>query len=317
MKPVCISIGIPLIAAAAVLALSHLLYRLAFVVRRAKTLDPRRVPRSEQYAPLRERMLSMIDSAAAIPFQPVETQSTDGLTLRGRYYETAPGAPMQILFHGYRSTGVRDFCGGLPQALQDGYNVLLVDQRAHRASDGECLTFGIREREDCLEWVRFALKRFGPETKITLVGVSMGAATVLMASELPLTENVTGIIADCGYSSPEAILKKVIRDRHGPAGLMLPLLRLGARLFGEFDLRAASAEEALKKCKIPVLLLHGEDDHFVPCEMSRVNYAACASEKTLATFPGAGHALSYLIDRDKYTRAAHDFLGRTTPVKRP
>ena len=129
MKPVCISIGIPLIAAAAVLALSHLLYRLAFVVRRAKTLDPRRVPRSEQYAPLRERMLSMIDSAAAIPFQPVETQSTDGLTLRGRYYETAPGAPMQILFHGYRSTGVRDFCGGLPQALQDGYNVLLVDQR--------------------------------------------------------------------------------------------------------------------------------------------------------------------------------------------
>ncbi|MDY3025614.1 MAG: hypothetical protein SOR74_01760 [Candidatus Faecivicinus sp.] len=132
MKPVCISIGIPLIAAAAVLALSHLLYRLAFVVRRAKTLDPRRVPRSEQYAPLRERMLSMIDSAAAIPFQPVETQSTDGLTLRGRYYETAPGAPMQILFHGYRSTGVRDFCGGLPQALQDGYNVLLVDPRAQR-----------------------------------------------------------------------------------------------------------------------------------------------------------------------------------------
>lgn len=314
MKHFAVLLGILLAAAAAILALSHLLYRLAFVVRRIKTLDPRRVPKGEQYAPLREKMLSMIDSAAAIPFQPVETRSFDGLTLRGRYYEAAPGAPLQILFHGYRSTGARDFCGGLPQALQDGYNVLLVDQRAHGGSDGKCLTFGIHERRDCLQWVNFARNQWGAETKITLVGVSMGAATVLMASELPLPENVTGIIADCGYSSPEAILRKVLRDRHCPAGLILPLLRLGARLFGRFDLRAASAEGALKGCRIPVLFLHGEDDRFVPCEMSRINYAACASEKALVTFPGAGHALSYMIDRKGYTHATHEFLRKTNPL---
>ena len=90
---------------------------------------------------------------------------------------------------------------------------------------------------------------------------------------------------------------------------------LGAKLFGHFDPRSASAEEALRHCKIPVLFLHGEDDRFVPCEMSRINCAACASEKTLVTFPGAGHALSFLIDEAKYTSATHDFLEKTNPIR--
>lgn len=302
------------VLAAALVAAAYALYRLVFMVCRGKTLNARRVPKGEQYAAVRTRMLQLIDSAAAIPCEPVETKSFDGLTLRAKYYETAPGAPIQIMFHGYRSAGVRDFCGGLPQAIRDGYNILLVDQRAHGKSDGKCLTFGVLERRDCLSWIEYANARFGTKTSITLVGVSMGAATVLMASALELPANVTGIIADCGYSSPEAIIRKVSRDRKCPDRLLFPLVSLGAKLFGHFDPRSASAEEALRHCKIPVLFLHGEDDRFVPCEMSRINCAACASEKTLVTFPGAGHALSFLINEAKYTSATHDFLEKTNPI---
>lgn len=74
-----------------------------------------------------------------------------------------------------------------------------------------------------------------------LDGISMGAATVLMASELDLPASVRGIIADCGYTSPRDILRKVIRQLHLPVGPVYFLLRLSARLFGHFDPEAASA----------------------------------------------------------------------------
>lgn len=280
-------------------------YRSAFCVSR-KT-DIHRLPRSKQYDPLRPQMKALIEQAERIvPTRDVTIRSRDGLRLHARYYETAVGAPVHILFHGYRSSGLRDFSGGLPLALRGGNNVLLIDQRAHGESQGRCLTFGVLERFDCLDWANYAAATFGGD--IVLVGLSMGAATVLMASELPLPPNVKGIIADCGYTSPEAIIRTVIRSRKRRDGLTYALTRLGAKWFGRFDLESAAAVTALRRCRVPVLLLHGEADRFVPCEMSRENYAACASRKTLFTVAGAPHGASYLVDPEGYTAAVRDFL---------
>ena len=65
--------------------------------------------------------------------------------------------------------------------------------------------FGLIERFDCLEWVEWATAKCGSELPIYLCGVSMGATTVLMAAGLELPENVHGITADCGFTSPHAI----------------------------------------------------------------------------------------------------------------
>ena len=139
--------------------------------------------------------------------------------------------------------------------------------------------------------------------------MSMGAATVLMATTLELPENVVGIVADCGYTSPSSIVKKVLRDRHLPMFPTYALLRLGGRLYGGFDLEAASAVSAMEQCEIPVLFIHGEDDRFVPCDMGRENYAhCCSSKKALLTIPGAGHGMSYMVDKSKYLHTASAFL---------
>lgn len=287
---------------------AYLCYRVVFAVPKGCTDDAHLLPKGEQYDKLRDKMLETVDAAAAIPFEDVFITTKDGLRLHGRYYETAPGAPVQILFHGYRSNALRDFSGGLQLALESGCNALLVDQRAHGASGGKCLSFGVLERRDCLEWIEYVNERFGRDVPVVPVGVSMGAATVLMASGLELPENVVGIIADCGYTSPRAIICKVASDMKLPARLVYPLVRLGARLFGGFDPDECSAEDALRSAKVPVLLIHGEDDRFVPCEMSRTNHAACRSEARLLTVPGAGHGLSYLIDYDGYRSAVLSFL---------
>ena len=90
----------------------------------------------------------------------------------------------------------------------------------------------------------------------------------------------------------------------------MPFVRLGARLFGHFDLKESSAVQAVENTSIPILLLHGEDDRFVPCDMSREIFAACVGEKTRITFPGAGHGLSYIVDTETYTEAVSRFVDR-------
>jgi len=194
-----------------------------------------------------------------------------------------------------------------------GFNALVVDQRAHGNSSGHSITFGIKERLDCLGWIDYLNHRFGQETPIILSGLSMGAATVLMTAELNLPQNVACIIADSPYSSPFDIIMKVSKDEGFPPGLCAPFLHLGARFFGGFQLCFCTAKDAVRKAQVPILLIHGEDDHFVPCEMSLEIAANCASRIEVATFPGAGHGLSYLTDPLRYEKVVCRFL-RSIPV---
>lgn len=285
-------------------------YRLVFVAPRQTEKDLFQLPETEQYIPYKEEAIQMIRNAAAIPYEEIWIQSSDGIPLYGKYYASkTPGAPVQIMMHGYHSSGEHDFCGGMPYALSQGYSVLMVDQRGQGKSGGKCMTFGVKERLDCLAWIDYVLQRLGPEQKILLYGMSMGAATVLMAAGMPLPTNVKGIVADCGYTAPEDILRKEIRARHYPVWLVYPLVRLGGILFGGFDVESASASDAMTHCTVPVCLIHGEDDRFVPCEMSRKNFTLCTAEnKVLLTVPHAGHGISYLVDKASYLDTVNTFL---------
>lgn len=260
-----------------------------------------------------DRSIALIDALNARAFERVSILSDDGLRLYGRYYHSADGAPLAILCHGYRGTPSRDFCGGAEICFDAGYNVLLIEERAHCSSEGHTISFGIRERYDVLAWTRYAAERFGRNTEILLAGISMGAATVLMASELDLPENIRGILADCPYTSPEEIIREVGRAKGIPMKLAFPLVELGAKLLGGFSLCSASAVSAVRNAKGPILLIHGESDDFVPCEMSRVIAAANPEKIELHTFPEAGHGLSYLVDTERYTKLVQDFCKRIFP----
>lgn len=295
----------------AVLLIAYLCYRIAFYVpkRKPKAADVIEIPEGEIYEPYRESMERWTREVRAMPREEMSITSFDGLTLYGNYYEYAPGAPIELMFHGYRGSAERDLPGGVQRCFQVGRSALVVDQRCSGKSGGHTITFGVKEHKDCLAWVDFMLRRFGPDVKILLTGISMGASTVLMAGGNELPGNVIGILADCGYSSARDIIKVVIRQMGLPVALSYPFVKLGARLYGHFDLEELSPEEAMKRCTVPVIFYHGEDDAFVPCDMSRINYEACASRKQLVTVPGAGHGLSYAVDPVKYLSTLRAFFG--------
>ena len=270
--------------------------------------DPYCLLHGEQFLSVQEHIYASTRRMDAVPFEHVQIESFDGLTLFGRYYHLKDGAPIKIIFHGYRSMALRDSAGGFGMARKLGMNVLAVDQRAHGNSGGHVITFGILERQDCLSWICYVNERFGSNIPIILSGLSMGAATVVMATALPLPDNVQCVLADSPYSAPGEIIKKVCRDIHIPDKLAYPFIRFAARIFGGFNLEQATAIEAASVSTVPILLLHGEDDRFVPCQMSRDIHMASNGCTKLKTFEDAGHGLSYIIEPDQYEKAVFDFL---------
>ena len=138
-----------------------------------------------------------------------------------------------------------------------------------------------------------------PITKITIN--DMGAATVLMAAGLDLPSNVHGIIADCGFTSPHAIWKHVANNNlHIAFGLRGAIADEMLKQKIQMGSDEYSTVEALQSSTIPVMLIHGTDDHFVPVEMTYENYKACAGPKRLLIVPGADHGMSYFVEKDRY-----------------
>ena len=213
------------------------------------------------------------------------------------------------MFHGYRGSAERDMSGGVHRCFKVRRSALVVEQRCSRSSEGNTITMGINEYRDCLKWVDFTIDYLGKDIKIILTGISMGASTVMLAAGEKLPPNVIGVLADCGYTSAKAIMFEVMRKMKLPPKLCYPFVKLGAKLFGHFDLDENAPVEAMKRCTLPVIFFHGEDDDFVPCSMSRENYEACAGRKRLVTVPGAGHGLSYAVQPQRYLQELRDFFG--------
>lgn len=283
-------------------------YSVAFYSPRSKRTTPDSPLQGDAYQAVAENLCRISSIMQKIPCEDITLKSYDGTTLHGRYYHIRDGAPIELLFHGYRSHPFRDCSGGHALSQKMGFNSLVVDQRGHGESGGHTICFGIKERRDCLCWIQYLNDRFGPNTSIILSGLSMGAATVLMSADLNLPDNVQCIVADSPYSAPAAIIEKVCKDQHYPVALCRPFLHLGALLFGAFRLNECTAKEAVTQARIPILLIHGESDDFVPYQMSLDIAAYCASRVDVATFPGAGHGLSYMTDPLRYEMIVCHFL---------
>ena len=273
--------------------------------RTTKYLDAYKLPPGKTYLKYEKVLIDAMKQVRAMPCEHVEIKSFDGLTLKGRYFEFDKNAPIEFMMHGYRGNSETDLSVGVLRAKELGHNVLLTDHRASGYSDGHIITFGAKESKDCMSWLEFLVDKLGSDVKILLTGISMGAATVMIAAGSDnLPSNVVGVVADCGYTSAEEIIKKVIKQMHLPVKIFYPLIYLSARLFGGFNIKDASPIEAMKKCKLPIVFFHSAEDGFVPAEMSKQNYDACISTKKQLHISTTGdHGLCYMMDKDGYMNA--------------
>ncbi len=268
-----------------------------------------------RYAGIKDEILQGVSWLRVQQVRQLYVESYDGLRLHAQFVPRRNARGTVLFFHGYRSSWAIDFAIALPFYHAQGYNLLITDERAHGASAGRFITFGVRERYDVLSWVTYAGQMLGQEHPLFLAGLSMGATTVLMASCFDFPANVRGIVADCGFTEPYAILKHVLHTYlpHLPAGPALAVTGAATRLAAGFGLREASTLDAVAHAKYPILFVHGQADTFVPCRMTQQNYDACSSPKQLVLVENAEHGRSYLTDRPRVQSALEDFLERNLP----
>lgn len=231
----------------------------------------------------------------------------DGIKLHGAYYTVDDPKGTLMLVHGWRSSGVNDFSCIIFEYMAMGYNVLLVSQRAHGKSGGKYICMGAKEKYDCKAWTEYLAQRMGEDHGVVLDGISMGGATVLKASGLGLPKNVKGIIADSSFTHARGVIKELALANKIPPYPALWLFELWFRVLGGCSM-GESALDAIKNNTIPLLLLHGEADDFVPCYMTRQIHDAATCKKTLFTVPEANHGLSYLCRKEECTKLLNEFL---------
>lgn len=301
--------GIIFLLSAIIVLASYVCFRMVFITPKRKLLkdDEYDFPPGDIYEPYYPQMQKWTDEIRSMNRELMEITSFDGLKLRGYYYEYSPNSPLELIFHGYSGNAERDLSGGVERCFALGRSCILIDQRGAGLSEGKICSFGVNERKDCLSWIEFVTNKFGQNRPIIIGGVSMGAATVMMAAGEGLPENVVCVMSDCGYSSQKDIICKVVKEMKLPVKIIYPFIKLGASTFGGFDLEEVTPIEAVANSKTPIIFIHGDVDDFVPHSMSVDCYNACSAPKKLVTIEGAGHGLAFPKNQQKYVESLRDF----------
>lgn len=243
------------------------------------------------------------------PGEEVWITSRDGLKLYGKFFPCGDSEKTVICFHGYTSEGVNDYSTLAKFYLKNGFNLLLVDQRAHGQSEGTYIGFGCLDRFDAKDWIDYVVRRQGENCRILLHGDSMGAATVLMTAGLELPPQIKAVVSDCAFTSAWDVFSAVLKNMyHLPAFPIMQIANKMVKKRAGYELDECNARNEVGRTRLPILFIHGKEDTFVPCSMVYDLYHACRSEKKLVVIEGAGHVESCYKNPEKYEEAVRSFI---------
>ncbi len=239
--------------------------------------------------------------------------SADGLHLAATHFSAQhPSHSWVILVHGYgcNQQYTWDFADAY---LQHGYEVLTPDLRASGASEGTYLTMGALESQDIVLWAQ-KIAAEDPQARIVLHGVSMGAATVMLASAGNLPKQVTAIVEDCGYADTYRMFSLELKKLFGlPSFPVLDCANLMCRIKTGIYLTDVRPVDAVRQTKVPTLFIHGDADQLVPYEMMQELYdASGAPVKETLTIQGAAHGVSSSTAHATYFGKVFGFADRYT-----
>ena len=256
------------------------------------------------YDKYRDEIITAAKRMEELPFKRVSCLSVDGLTLSARYYYNT-GKKIVVFCHGVHTLPWNNFGVIGDDFWNAGYDILLIDERAHWQSEGKFITYGSYEGDDILCWVKY-LKQFEVE-RIVLYGISMGATSIALISDKIEDERVKAMVLDCGFTSLFDLERHITDRNHIPFWLTSGAFSMGT-FFGKLRPKEKT-QNHLSKTHIPALFLHGRTDSVVPHEHSVLSYEACASKKELIIVENAGHTVASVCGGDETRKKILKFTG--------
>jgi fermentation-respiration switch protein FrsA (DUF1100 family) len=242
----------------------------------------------------------------------------DGIGLRGWLLQpTSIVHPRPVIMvHGKgadREAGPGDGILGIAAPLvRDGYTVLTFDLRASGESSGDRFTLGALEVRDVLGAIDFLRVRGVAADGVNVVGFSMGGATALLAAETdPLVRTV---VEDSGYADLNELLDEEVPKQSGLPAVFTPGMVLAAEAvlgINVYAIRPIDGVPALAAAGVPLLIIHGDADTYVPPKNARRIAAAYGPRVETLYLPEAGHIESHCVAPALYDARLRTFLARS------
>lgn len=265
--------------------------------------------KKEYYKPFRDEMEISIDFLEGLVPKRINISAQDGVSLSARWFDNASKRTV-LLAHGFMASAYSNFCMHAKFFLEQGFNVLMIDQRAHGISGGKAATFGIIEQYDIECWLKW-LKSCTSSESVTAYGISMGSASIGYLSSKIDSTLLDCMILDCGFTSPYSQMEKVAKERKVPWRIMAPLVRVFGILMLKADLKQ-SVSDALSATEIPALFIHGSRDSVVPPSHCEINFNCCASDKEIIIVEYSDHTTAFAHGGDKIRDKITEFIDKHT-----
>ena len=238
--------------------------------------------------------------------------SNDGLVLRSTYIPNDSNKFI-ILFHGLRHSREQM----IPYAkifYELKFNIVMPDARAHGLSEGKKIGYGWLDRIDCLNWIEKINSMFS-NCSIVLMGISMGAGTVLAASGGKLPYNVTAIISDSGYGSLKREGKyRLIHHYHVPPFPFMYISNFFMKILAGYSYEEANIDNEVKKNKVPLFLIQGKKDKVVPVREASILYKEDSTYKLIYLNGKSHHVQTFRNNERKYCKLIYKFLQFSTKL---
>lgn len=240
----------------------------------------------------------------------VKTETRSSRPCHGYFFKTNPDSHKYVICcHGYSSEP--SFMGSYGKRFSDmGFNILFPVFCGHFDSETNIVTMGWKDRLIVTAFVDYIVSE-DPEAQIVLHGVSMGGATVMMATGERMPENVKCCVEDCGYTNAWDVFCVQVREYLGLS--VFPFITAAntvCRLQAKFGFKECSALEQVKKSNTPTLFIHGNRDTFVPFWMLHPLFENAVCEKQKLIVDGALHACSAYINPDLYWKTIAEFIAK-------
>ncbi len=265
--------------------------------------------KKEYYKPFHDEMESSIEFLESLSGRQITISAQDGVSLSARWFDNASKHTI-LLAHGFMASAYSNFCIHAKYFYEQGFNLLMIDQRAHGRSGGKAATFGIIEQYDIECWLKW-LKSDTNSKTITAYGISMGSASIAYLSSKIDRTMLDCMILDCGFTSPYSQMEKVAKERNVPWRIMAPLVRVFGILMLKADLKQ-SVSEALSATEIPALFIHGSNDSVVDPSHCEINFNCCASDKEIIIIENSDHTTAFIHGGDNIRTNISQFIDKHT-----
>ena len=262
--------------------------------------------------PLKELASKGLDFMKTLDVDETFITSYDGFKLQA-YVIKNPYMQTNKYFlgmHGFKSGPRHEYAPYLKYYLDAGFNIIIPCERAHYESEGDYITMGLKEKYDVVSWCNYIVNTYGEDIKILIQGISMGGATVCLASSLDLPKQVVGIVSDCAYTSLKDELKFQMSkfSKHIPMNLFLNVINLFIKAKLHVSMNDTQPIDAVKDAKVPMIFCHGSKDEMVDVEFSKQLYNACGNDKKIIIDENANHAETIAYQKQKYIDTILDFF---------